>query len=270
MDRANPLLGVLFCLLYGLVYQVTLYLFPLPFHFLEFFKIQYVQKVMTYILLLIPPCLMLACSIRYKNKLSNHVIHFLISGKNDITFDCISSWFQVGRHLFYKEDLALVVFISNVFFISIIFLDQFVQREDIDRTKAIMLVKKIVKRCIYGFFLILYLGRMLKTDYLPFPLPGCIIPLIPAIMGGCLIVFCYNDEDLAPMIPVDLSQVDQRRDEPVNEIRDEPVNEIWADEIRVNQSQVNLRRVNQIRDEPVNEIRADEIPVDYEKRPHEE
>ncbi|WMV31501.1 hypothetical protein MTR67_024886 [Solanum verrucosum] len=172
--------------------------------------------------------------------------------------------------------------------------DQFVQREDIDRTinaqkkdtekaiaerkdidnanaqwkdtiKAIMLVKKIVKRCIYGFFLILYLGRMLKTDYLPFPLPGCIIPLIPAIMGGCLIVFCYNDEDLAPMIPVDLSQVDQRRDEPVNEIRDEPVNEIWADEIRVNQSQVNLRRVNQIRDEPVNEI-----PVDYEKRPHEE
>ncbi|KAH0676712.1 hypothetical protein KY285_024513 [Solanum tuberosum] len=62
-----------------------------------------------------------------------------------------------------------------------------------------MLVKKIVKRCIYGFFLMLYLGRMLKTDYLPFPLPGCIIPLIPAIMGGYLIVFCYNP------VPIDLT-----------------------------------------------------------------
>ncbi|KAH0755430.1 hypothetical protein KY290_025700 [Solanum tuberosum] len=51
-----------------------------------------------------------------------------------------------------------------------------------------MLVKKIVKRCIYGVLVLLYLGRMLKTDYLPFPLPGCIIPLIPAIMGGYLIV----------------------------------------------------------------------------------
>ncbi|XP_049404480.1 uncharacterized protein LOC125867935 [Solanum stenotomum] len=183
MDRAKPLLFVLFFLFYGLVYQVTLYLFPLPFHFLEFFKSQYVQKAMTYILLAIPPPLMLACSIKYENKLSNHVIHFFISGNNDFTFDSISSWFQVGRYLFYEEDLALVVFTSNVFFIFIIFLDQIAQNED-----RIMLVKKIVKRCIYGVLVLLYLGRTFKTDYLPFPLPGCIIPLIPAIMGGYLIV----------------------------------------------------------------------------------
>ncbi|KAH0755431.1 hypothetical protein KY290_025701 [Solanum tuberosum] len=91
-----------------------------------------------------------------------------------------------------------------------------------------MLVKKIVKRCIYGFLVMLYLGRMLKTDYLPFPLPGWIIPLIPAIVGGCLIVFCYNDKDHAPIIPVDERRVNT---EPVNERRDEPVNERRVDEI---------------------------------------
>ncbi|KAG5607696.1 hypothetical protein H5410_029188 [Solanum commersonii] len=208
MDRAKPLLFVLFFLFYGLVYQVTLYLFPLPFHFLEFFKSQYVQKVMTYILLAIPPSLMLACNIKYKNKLSNHVIHFLISGKNDFTFACISSWFQLGRYLFYEEDLALVVFISNVFFIFIIFLDQFVEREDTpqkkkkDTNKAIMLVNKIVKRCIYGVLVLLYLRRMFKTDYLPFPLLGCIIPLIPAIMGGYLIVCCYKDLPIIPVVKI--------------------------------------------------------------------
>lgn len=188
MDQEIPLFVVLYFLFYVLVYQTTHYFFPQPLHFLEFFLSHNVQNIITPILLLNPPLLMVLCAYHFEVSLQK-AVRFLISGESRFIFDCISTGFQVGRYMFYEDDLSVVVFISNLFSIFILFLYQFI--DDIYRTRGKMMVKKIVKRSIYGFLVLLHLRRMFETAYLPFPLPGCIFPLIPAIMGASLIVTLY-------------------------------------------------------------------------------
>ncbi|KAL3338399.1 hypothetical protein AABB24_030515 [Solanum stoloniferum] len=168
MTRAVPSLIVLFFLFYVLVYQLKQYFLPQSaFHFIEVWVCQEAQQAAIPIFLIIPPLLMLVYSIN-KRAIVLKVIDFLAT--NGFILDIISSGFQLSRRIFYEEDLTLIIFISNLFLIFIIYLDLFAEKE-----ARIKLMRKIVKRCIYGVLALSYYERM--------PL---IIPLIPATMGNLL------------------------------------------------------------------------------------
>ncbi|WMV31500.1 hypothetical protein MTR67_024885 [Solanum verrucosum] len=173
MNRAVPSLIVLFFLLYGFVYQLKQFLLPQSaFHFMEVWLPQEAQQAAIPILLIIPPFVMLIYSIK-KRVIVLNVIHFLMLGTNGFVLDIISSGFQLSRHIFYEEELTLIIFISNLFLIFIIYLDLFAEKQ-----ARIRFMRKIVKRCVYGVLALSYYQRM----------PALIIPLIPATMGAYLIV----------------------------------------------------------------------------------
>ncbi|KAG5607697.1 hypothetical protein H5410_029189 [Solanum commersonii] len=92
---------------------------------------------------------MLIYSIKARVIVLNDIL-FLVLGTSGFTLDIISSGIQLGRHIFYEEDLGLIKQIDEV------------NRE----------------RCVYGVFVLSYYERM----------PALIIPLILAIMGAYLIV----------------------------------------------------------------------------------
>ncbi|TMW80493.1 hypothetical protein EJD97_019161 [Solanum chilense] len=155
---------------------------------------------------------MVLCAYHFKVKLQK-AVNFLISTKTKFLFDIISTVFQVGRYMFYEDDLSVLVFISNLFSIFIIFLYLYPFGQH-HRMRAKRMMKKIVKRSIYGFLVLLYLKRMFETAYLPFPLPGCVFPLIPAILGACLIVFGYNNRTIIPTTSTNHSTSTAPNEEP--------------------------------------------------------
>ncbi|KAL3338130.1 hypothetical protein AABB24_030347 [Solanum stoloniferum] len=184
MTRAVPSLIALFLLFYGLVYQLKQYFLPQSaFHFMEALVTKEGQQAAILILLIIPPYVMLVYSIQQRALVLN-AINFLAT--NGFMLDIISSGFQFSRRIFYEEDLTLIIFISNLFLIFIICLDLFAEKE-----ARIRLMRKIVKRCVYGVVALSYYERM----------PALIIPLIPATMGAYLIVICFDDPPQIDMIP---------------------------------------------------------------------
>ncbi|KAH0637666.1 hypothetical protein KY285_037384 [Solanum tuberosum] len=89
------------------------------------------------------------------------------------------------------DDCLMAIYICFMYLLVLLAMDTFGRRMD-----RKIICRKVAKRSMYALLISLYQKRIYTIHVFhlfSFPLPGCIISLLPTALAGYMQVFCFVD-----------------------------------------------------------------------------